>query len=102
MVIVDNVVLMEDSSITQLSFTTYGDPPVQQRPKIVYRNRRFPDYYDPSGPAKKAYSAALSAALLEAGITGLPVYQSTPTTGKGVELLIIFYFKRPRIDYRFN
>ena len=59
-------------------------------------------YYDPSGPAKRAYTSALQQALLEAGITGFPVYQGTPTTGKGVELHINFYFKRPRVDYRLS
>ena len=36
-----------------LSFIVGGEPAVQQRPKIAYRYRTIPVYYDPSSTEKK-------------------------------------------------
>jgi hypothetical protein len=59
-------------------------------------------YYEPSGPSKKNYNKQLRNALEGVGNTFFPVFVGSPTTTNGVELIINFYFKRPRIDYRHN
>lgn len=45
---------MEDDGCTRvITFTAVGKPPVQQRPKITYKNKKKPVYYDPSNQEKK-------------------------------------------------
>lgn len=100
MVDFSDVMLMEDSTSTVLSNILHGAPPVQQRPKIAHYNRKSPTYYDPSGPSKKNYAEGLRAALAEVGNTTFPIFAGSPTTTNGIELIINFYFKRPRMDYR--
>jgi Holliday junction resolvase RusA-like endonuclease len=95
-----DVMVMEDSKSTVLSYISLGDPPVQQRPKITYRNKRAPVYYDPSGPSKKNYAKKLREALVSVGSTVFPLFNGSPTNCNGVELVITLFFKRPRADYR--
>jgi len=83
-----------------LSFIVLGDPLVQARPKITWKARSMPTYYDPSNTTKNIWRRMLHDELLSLGITTYPVFVSSPTLTSGVTLRVNFFLPRRLADYR--
>jgi Holliday junction resolvase RusA-like endonuclease len=84
-----------------LSFTSIGDPPVQARPKIVWRFRPIPVYYDPSARAKAAFERSLRESLLSFGVTSFPYFNREAIANtKGLKLTLDLFLHRKKLDYR--
>lgn len=100
--IIHDVVYVSDKHNPLLSFVVDGDPFVQQRPKITYKGKNKPIYYDPSSYDKKLWRKLLTIALKEVGITSFPVFKKTDTDqlfSSGLEIEVNFYFKRRANDF---
>jgi Holliday junction resolvase RusA-like endonuclease len=98
--IVSDVVAALETVPRSVSFDVLGDPPVQQRPKIAYRGRSRPVYYDPSGVEKRHYKAAIKAELMSTGITQFPIFAGDATSSEGVSITLSFFLPRFQADYR--
>ena len=90
---------IETSTSKELDFVCIGNPPVQQRAKITYKNKYRPLYCDPSNCQKKKWRKQLNEFLIANNIL-TPVFCSSPLTNNGIKLSIIFYLNRPSIDYK--
>jgi Holliday junction resolvase RusA-like endonuclease len=97
---VSDVVGALETAPHSISFDVLGDPPVQQRPKICYRKRFRPVYYDPSGKEKREYKAAVVAELQATGITDFPVFDGDAYTSSGISITLTFHLPRYQVDYR--
>jgi Holliday junction resolvase RusA-like endonuclease len=87
----------------KLEFTMNGPIMVQARPKITYRSRNKPVYYDPSHYDKKLWKTALINALQPPLFTsGLPIFHIENYCDNGIELNLLFIEKRPKIDFDSN
>ena len=81
-----------------LSFIVAGEPAVQQRPKIAYRYRTIPVYYDPSSTEKKNWKKLFIKFLKDNNVE-TPVFGSNPLMDSGITLKIHFYLSRPENDF---
>jgi Holliday junction resolvase RusA-like endonuclease len=81
-----------------LSFVVMGDPFVQKRAKMTYRNTKLPIYYDPSNDDKRKWRTSFHTFLSEGNIN-LPVFGSDPLHNHGISLVIDFFISRPAVDY---
>ena len=63
-----------DSNKHELSVKVFGPPPVQQRPKIVWKKRSWPTYYDPSAIAKRNWRYGLKNELVDCGHLVFPFF----------------------------
>jgi Holliday junction resolvase RusA-like endonuclease len=81
-----------------LSFIVVGEPEVQQRPKIAYRNRKIPVYYDPSSKKKEQWQKAFKEFLIENNVV-TPVFGSNPLMDSGISLKIHFFLTPPDNDF---
>jgi Holliday junction resolvase RusA-like endonuclease len=83
-------------------FVSVGEPPVQERPRVVWRGRRTPTIYDPSARKKADYARALKHAMTEIGSTWFPAFDKDILKGtKGLTLTVEFYLHRNLGDYCF-
>ena len=98
MYIFSNISYVNSGDDHCLSFIVQGEPAVQQRPKISYRNRSRPVYYDPSSQLKKKWKNQFKEYLSE-NMVVTPVFGSDPLVDKGIILLIEFFIKPPAVDY---
>jgi Holliday junction resolvase RusA-like endonuclease len=98
--IVNDVVAALDTVPRSVSFDVLGDPLVQQRPRIAYRGRSRPIYYDPSAIEKRHYTAAIRAELMSTGITQFPVFPGDVMSSAGVSITLSFFLPRFQADYR--
>jgi Holliday junction resolvase RusA-like endonuclease len=99
--IVKDVVLALDAEMNRsISFDVVGEPPVQQRPRITYKKRDVPVYYDPSGSEKRIYKQAVRTGLQESAITVFPIFSSDPMVNAGLSITMVFYLSRRVVDYR--
>jgi Holliday junction resolvase RusA-like endonuclease len=84
-----------------LSLTSIGDPPVQMRPKIVWRIRPVPVYYDPSSRKKISFERSLRAALVSFGVASFPYFnREAIAKTKGLKLTLDLFLHRKKLDYR--
>ena len=81
-----------------LSFCVKGPPPVQERPKITFKTRSKPTYYDPSKTTKRNWRKSLKQQLVHNNVS-FPVFGSNPILDKGITVYITFYMARPAMDY---
>jgi Holliday junction resolvase RusA-like endonuclease len=88
-----------DTTIKKLEFIMTGPIMVQARPKITYRRRCQPVYYDPSHNDKKLWKMALSTAITQQISNQLPIFQVDNFNDNGIELQIQFFEKRPKLDF---
>jgi hypothetical protein len=89
---------VEDSKGSTLSFVVTGDPPVQERAKMNWKNRDHPKIYDSSSAAKKWYGLVVKQAMTEIGIADFPYYLLSGI--QPVTLEIKFFLPRRRQDYK--
>jgi Holliday junction resolvase RusA-like endonuclease len=82
-----------------LEFIMMGPITVQARPKITYRSRNQPVYYDPSHNDKKLWKAALCTALVQQVSNQLPIFEVNHFNDNGIELHLQFFEKRPKLDF---
>jgi Holliday junction resolvase RusA-like endonuclease len=102
---IENVEVVLDSSMRSISFTAVGDPPVQQRPKITYKARKHPVYYDPSAGDKTRWQLELKRALVDCGVSEFPFFSADDTNimaSTGLEINVIFHVSRRRADYEMS
>jgi hypothetical protein len=98
---INNVMEMTAGREKLISFISIANPPAQARPCAQCKNREIPKFYDPSSRAKKAFKAAVKAALIDDGITQFPVFDNAGlAVSKGVGLFANFHMKRIQADYR--
>jgi hypothetical protein len=90
--IVSDVVAALETATRSISFDGGGDPPVQQRPKITYRGRSRPVYYDPSAPEKRDYKAEVRSELMSTGITEFPLFVGDAMSSSGISITLTFFF----------
>ena len=84
----------------EVVFTVHGAPPVQQRPKMVWKLRKSPVYYDPSAMLKVQWRGLLKKELVGCGVNVFPFFNNeTPESSKGISLDITFFLMRRRADY---
>jgi Holliday junction resolvase RusA-like endonuclease len=98
--IVSDVVAALATEPRSISFDVGGDPPVQQRPRITYKGRSRPVYYDPSAQEKRAYKAAVLAELMSTGITHFPIFDGDAMSNLGISITMSFFLPRYQADYR--
>lgn len=86
----------------ELSVKVFGAPPVQQRPKIVWKRRFIPTYYDPSAGEKVHWRYGLQKELVDCGHLVFPFFLNATDEieSKGLHLEITFHVKRREADYR--
>jgi hypothetical protein len=87
---------LEDLKGSTLSFVVTGDPPVQERARMNWKNCDDPMIYDPSSAAKKRYGLAVKQAMADIGIANLPYLSGI----KPVTLEIKFFLPRCKQDCR--
>jgi Holliday junction resolvase RusA-like endonuclease len=99
--LVEEVELVRTSSnkIEAISFVVLGDPPVQLRPKIAYRTRAKPVYYDPSSSEKRLWASLVREAIMKTENIDFPVFHDCLTT-KGLSLTVEFHMKRQQLDFK--
>jgi Holliday junction resolvase RusA-like endonuclease len=96
-----DLVAVASGNKPELSFIVEGRPPVQQRPKIVWKTRRSPVYYDPSSRLKRLWRYLLKKELDDCGITTFPFFPNEgQQTSNGIMLEVVFFFSRPTRDFR--
>lgn len=102
----DNITLLTENdgnnNKKSLSFTVFGNPPVQQRPKITYKTRKIPIYYDPSSSIKKLWKKQLHTSLVNSGYDSFPVFNDNDTNimiSDGLKIDVVFHFLRRKADY---
>jgi Holliday junction resolvase RusA-like endonuclease len=87
----------------KFEFIMNGPIVVQARPKIMYRSRNQPVYYDPSHNDKKLWKKALVSAIQSPFLTlGVPIFNIDNCCDHGIELNILFLEKQPKIDFDRN
>lgn len=64
----------DETNQPELSVKVVGSPAVQQRPKIVWKKRFFPTYYDPSAREKVLFRHGLQHELVNCGHTAFPFF----------------------------
>lgn len=86
----------------ELSMKVIAAPPVQQRPKIVWKKRFFPTYYDPSARDKLSFRYGLHNELVSCGHVAFPFFLNATNemASKGLLLEVSFHVKRRGLDYR--
>jgi Endodeoxyribonuclease RusA len=83
-----------------VSFTVAGDPPIQQRAKIVWKKRPIPVYYNPSRNDKVEWSSELKKFLAANGCPTLPLFQDDEASSFcGYAITLVFVCKRRKADY---
>ena len=89
----------EENGCTRVvSFSVIGKPPVQQRPKITYKKKTIPIYYDPSNTLKSEWRLSLKTELEKYRIT-IPVFGSDPLVDNEITLEMIYFMERPKTDF---
>ena len=84
----------------QFGFTMSGPIIVQAHPKITYCSRTQPVYYDPSHQDKKLWKAALVNTIKSNQVCkSLTIFTIEKFANDGIELVIKFYEKRPKLDF---
>ena len=89
------------STKPELSFVVKGRPPVQQRPKITWKTRKSPVYYDPSAREKRLWRLLLKRELADCGVNlALPFFPNeNQQSSKGIILDVVSFFARPSRDF---
>jgi Holliday junction resolvase RusA-like endonuclease len=97
-----DLVAVTNCALPELSFVVKGRPPVQQRPKIVWKTRAAPVYYDPSAREKRLWRLLLKRELIDCGVNlQHPFFPNeTQQSSKGIFLNVVFFFARPSRDFR--
>ena len=97
-----DLIAVTNSTLPELSFVVMGRPPVQQRPKITWKTRKAPVYYDPSAREKRLWRLLLKRELADCGVNlALPFFPNeTQQSSKGLVLNVVFCFARPARDFR--
>ena len=96
-----DMIAVTSGSKPELSFVVKGRPPVQQRPKIVWKTIRSPVYYDPSAREKRLWRRLLKKELDDCRVTHYPFFPNGgQLTSKGIMLEVVFFFSRPTRDFR--
>jgi Endodeoxyribonuclease RusA len=89
-----------DHDAQKFEFVMVGPIMVQARPKITYRSRNQPVYYDPSHNDKKLWKSTLSKEIkLRQLIVTLPLFHVDPFVNHGLHLHVMFVEKRPKLDF---
>jgi Holliday junction resolvase RusA-like endonuclease len=93
---VSDMMALEDSKGTTLSYVVSGTPPVQERARMNHKNRDKPTIYDPTSGAKKRYGLAVKQAMVDIGLVNFP-----HLSGKEpVTLVAKFFLPRRKKDYK--
>jgi Endodeoxyribonuclease RusA len=86
-----------------LSFTVAGEPQVQARTKMHWKNRSKAVCYDPSSRIKEAWILAFKAFVVgeKDGNVQFPIFpRLDPSQYRGFEVIIDFFLLRRSADYR--
>ena len=97
-----DLVSVTNCDLPQLSFVVKGRSPVQQRPKITWKTRAAPVYYDPSAREKRLWRLLLKRELVDCGVNdNHPFFPNEDMhSSKGLVLDVVFFFPRPSRDFR--
>jgi Holliday junction resolvase RusA-like endonuclease len=87
---------VEDSKGTTLSFVVTGDPPVQERGEMNWKNGDRPTIYNPSSAAKKRYGMVVKQVMVDIGSANFPYLSGI----QPVTLETKFFLPRCKQDYR--
>jgi Holliday junction resolvase RusA-like endonuclease len=97
-----DLVAVTNCALPELSFVVKGRPPVQQRPKITWKTRAAPVYYDPSAREKRLWRLLLKRELVDCGVKlNHPFFPNEKQVeSKGLILEVVFFLSRSSRDFK--